>query len=55
MNYSWGRAYANGFVVLVERLDVFRLGTIASGDKIIPLQIKISWMDVWECNPEGLG
>jgi hypothetical protein len=32
LKYSnWGYAYGNGFVVLAEGLDMFRLGAIATG------------------------
>jgi hypothetical protein len=36
MDYNWGCAYANGLVVLVEGIDVFRLGTVAFGEKMNP-------------------
>jgi hypothetical protein len=33
---NWGYAYANGFVVLAEGLDMFRLVTVATGGNIKP-------------------
>jgi len=33
MNSNWRYTYANGFVVLAEGLDMFRLGAIATGGK----------------------
>lgn len=35
-NSNWERAYANRFIVLTEDLNMFRLGTNASGRKINP-------------------
>jgi hypothetical protein len=32
---NWGYAYANGFVALGEGLDVFILGAIATGGKMV--------------------
>jgi hypothetical protein len=45
---------------MAEGLDMFRLGTIATGELIIPPGnlsfAKITgWMHVWELVPEGLG
>jgi hypothetical protein len=34
MNCNRGYAYANGFVVLAEGLDLFRLWRVATGGKI---------------------
>jgi hypothetical protein len=36
MKYNWGCAYANGFVVLAEDLDMFRLGATAAGGRMSP-------------------
>jgi hypothetical protein len=33
---SWGYAYANGFVVWAEGLDMFRLGAVAVGGNMNP-------------------
>jgi hypothetical protein len=33
---NWGYAYANGFVVLGEGLDMLILGAIATGGKMFP-------------------
>jgi hypothetical protein len=35
MNCNWGSAYTNGIVVLAESLDMFRLGAIAAGGRMI--------------------
>jgi hypothetical protein len=35
MNSNWGYTYSNGFVVLAEDFDMFRLGDIATGGLMI--------------------
>jgi hypothetical protein len=54
VNYNWGWVYMNK-VVLVEGLDMFRLGDIAAGRMMIPSQfasceINVGWMDAGELN-----
>jgi hypothetical protein len=51
INYNWG--CANGIVVLAEGLDVFRLGAIATGGRMIPsgnlsFVKRTVWMNVWD-------
>jgi hypothetical protein len=48
---KWGCAHANGFVVLAEGLDVFKLVAIAaggrgllSGDLSIAKRLRVEWM-----------
>jgi hypothetical protein len=36
MNYNWGHAYGNRFVVLAEGLDMFRLGAFGTGGNMNP-------------------
>jgi hypothetical protein len=61
MYNNWRYAYANGFNVLAEGLDMFRLGVIASGKNMnlsgnfVFYEKDFGWMDVWELNPEGCG
>jgi hypothetical protein len=60
VNYNWGCAYTNRILVLVEGLDMFRLGLLllvggGSHQVICPLRKEL-WLDVclW-LNPERLG
>jgi hypothetical protein len=47
-------------VVLAEGLDMFRLGTNATGGNMNPVrqfvlyEKQFGWLDVWELHPEGL-
>jgi hypothetical protein len=48
--YNWG-CHANGIVVLVEGLDMIRLGAVATGGRMIPSgnlsfvnRILVEWM-----------
>jgi hypothetical protein len=45
---KWGYAYANGFVVLTEGLDMFRLGllTLAGVRQFVLYEKNFSWLDV---------
>jgi hypothetical protein len=47
MNSSWGYAYANGFVVLAEGLDMFRLGDIATGGNMTRQAIYLLQKELW--------
>jgi hypothetical protein len=55
-------AYAEGIVVAAEGRDMFTLGAIANGWRLIPSgkfplgkKKNFGWMDVWGLNREGLG
>jgi hypothetical protein len=55
-NSNWEYAYANGFVVSAECLDVLRLGAIFTGGKINPSDNfgqNFDCMDDWELNAQG--
>jgi hypothetical protein len=59
LNYrNWECAYANGFVVLAEALDLFRTGAIATGEnepisQFVLYEKDFGWIDVWELTPDG--
>jgi hypothetical protein len=36
LNYNWGCGYANGIVFLAKVLDLFRLGSVVAGGRMIP-------------------
>jgi hypothetical protein len=55
---KWGYAYADGFVVLAEGLDMFRLelltlaGIRTRQGQFVLYEKNFGWLDVWELNPE---
>jgi hypothetical protein len=58
---NFGYAYTNGFYVLAEGFDIFRLRPIGHWreDKSIRqfflYENNFCWMEVWELNPERIG
>jgi hypothetical protein len=54
---KWGYAYANGFVVLAEGLDMFRLvlltlAGIRTVRQFVLYEKNFGWLDDLELNPE---
>jgi hypothetical protein len=53
-NNNWGYAYANGFVVLAEKCDMFIIGTVATGGKVNASgNLSFTKRTGWSC-PRGI-
>jgi hypothetical protein len=57
MSYNWECAYRNGFHVSAEGLDIFRLGAVTTGGRVITArqfalcENNFGSIDVWETKP----